>query len=246
MTFDDKVNYIVNFMKENIDVIINISGEEPRYISFESRCFKEDFNIREDKLKIYIINSKSNEMKLVYKNFILIFKTPSIEYGMTRLNFNQLKEKLYYLKEYDEIIGTISYPSLKFNKDNNWKKSLPAGLSPFGICYDNYEPSQKEVLLFLESRVIDLVKERLEVEERNKLYDIYFQGKSITKFIQSKGMRLDKLLDYMLGMNYKDHLWILSEEKLHMDYENYHIKANPRRYISTNIVLDLERNNKNE
>ena len=53
-------------------------------------------------------------------------------------------------------------------------------------------------------------------------------------------IRLDKLLDSMLGMNYKDSLWILPEGKLYMDYENYHIKSNPRRYIPSNIVAKLE------
>lgn len=228
MTFDEKLNYIANFIKENLDVIVHISGEEPKYIFFESRCFKEDFDIRKDRLKIYIINSKPNEMKLLYNNFVLIFKNPSKEYGLAKLNFNSLKEKLYYLKEYDEIIGTISYPSLKFKKDKHWKKPLPVGLVPFGIHYDNYEPSPKEILLFLESRIIEFAKGRVKLEERDKLYDIYFQGKSISKFLKSRGLILDKLLDCMLGMNYRDSLWILPEDKLHMDYENYHANCAPR------------------
>lgn len=228
MTFDEKLNYITNFIKENLEVIVHISGEEPKCIFFESRCFKDDFDIRKDRLKIYIINSKPNEMKLLYSNFVLIFKNPIKEHGMARLNFNSLKEKIYYLKEYDEIIGTISYPSLKFKKDKNWKKPLPAGLVPFGINYENYDPSQKDVLLFLESRIIEFAKGRVKLEEREKLYDIYFQGKSISKFLKSRGLILDKLLDCMLGMNYRDSLWILPEDKLHMDYDNYHVNCAPR------------------
>lgn len=228
MTFDEKLKYIEDFLKKNLDVIVHISGEEPEYILFKSIYFTESFNIREDKVYIYIINSKPNEMKLVYKNFIILFKNPNLENGVTRLNFNQLKERLYYLKEYDEIIGTISYPSLKFTKDNNWKKPLPSGLTPFGIYYDNYDPTPKEVLLFLESRIIEFAKGRLKAGERDKLYDIYFQGKSISKFLKSRGLILDKLLDCMLGMNYRDSLWILPEDKLHMDYENYHANCAPR------------------
>lgn len=229
MTFDEKLNYITNFIKENLEVIVHISGEEPKYIVFESRCFKDDFDIRKDRLKIYIINSKPNEIKLLYNNFVLIFKNPSKEHGMARLNLNLLKEKLYYLKEYDEVIGTISYPSLKFKKDMNWKKPLPVGLVPFGINYESYDPSPKEVLLFLESRIIEFAKGRVKLEEREKLYDIYFQGKSISKFLKSRGLILDKLLDCMLGMNYRDSLWILPEDKLHMDYDNYHVNCAPRK-----------------
>ncbi len=240
MNFDEKVNYIKSFIDENLDIIVHISGGEFKYVYFESRCFKEEFNMEKDRLNIYIINTIPSEMKLVYKNFILNFKHPSDKVGMTRINFNSIKQKVYYLKEYDETIGTIFYPSLKFKKYTNWKKALPVGLAPFGILYENYEPSEKEILLFLESRVIDLVKDRLSVEERNKMYDIYFKGRSISKILESKCIKLDKLLDSMLGMNYKDSLWILPEDKLYMDYENYHIKSNPRRYIPSDVVTRLE------
>lgn len=225
MTFDEKLNYIINLIKENLEIIVHIAGEEPEYIFFENIYFKDDFDIRKDRLKIYIINSKPNEMKLLYNNFVFIFKNSSKEHGLARLNFNALKEKLYYLKEYDEIIGTISYPSLKFKKDKNWKKPLPAGLVPLGINYENYNPSPKEVLLFLESRIIEFAKVRVKLKEREKLYDIYFQGKSISNFLKSRGLILDKLLDCMLGMNYRDSLWILPEDKLHMDYDNYHVNC---------------------
>lgn len=240
MNFDEKVNYIKNFIDENLEIIVHISGGEFKYVYFESRCFKEEFDMKKDKLNIYIVNTLPNDMKLVYKNFILTFKQPSRGSGMTRLRVNSIKEKIYFLKEYDEIIGTISYPSLKFERDPNWEKALPSGLSPFWISYENYEPSKKEVLLFLESRVIDLVKDRLSVEERNQMYDIYFSGKSISGFLRAKYIRLDGLLDSMLGMNYKDSLWILPADKLYMDYENYHIKSNPRRYISSDIATKLE------
>lgn len=240
MNFDEKVNYIKNFIDENLDIIVHISGGEFKYVYFESRCFKEEFDMKKDKLNIYIVNTLPSEMKLVCKNFILNFKHPSGGVGMTRLKFNSLKQRVYYLKEYDEIIGTILYPSLKFKKDPNWKKSLPVGLAPFGLFYENYKPSEKEILLFLESRVIDIVKDRLSVEERNQMYDIYFKGKSISQILESKCIRLCELLDSMLGMNYKDSLWILPEDKLYMDYENYHINSNPRRYIPSDIAAKLE------
>lgn len=240
MNFDEKVSYIRKFIVENLDIIVHISGGEFKYLYFESICFKEAFDIEKDKLNIYIVNTLPNEMKLVYKNFILNFKHPSDEVGMTRINFNSIKQKVYYLKEYDEIIGTIFYPSLKFKKDPNWKKALPVGLEPFGLFYQNYKPSEKEILLFLESRVIDLIKDRLSVEERNQMYDIYFNGRSISKILESKCIRLDKLLDSMLGMNFKDSLWILPADKLYMDYESYHIKSNPRRYIPSDVVTRVE------
>lgn len=231
MNFDEKVHYIRNFIGENLDVIVSISGGEFKYVYFESRCFKEEFNMENDKVNIYIVNRLPNQMKLLYKNFILNFKHPSGEVGMARISFTSIKQKIYYLKEYDEIIGTISYPNLKFKKDPNWKKALPVGLAPYGSIYENYEPSEKEILLFLESRVIYLLKDRLSVEEINKMYDIYFKRKSIIKILESKCIKLDKLLDSMLGMNFKDSLWILPADKLYMDYESYHIKSNPRRYF---------------
>lgn len=137
-------------------------------------------------------------------------------------------EKIYYLKFKDELVGKIYYPSCKFEKDPTWNEALPSILAPSKSNSD-YQPSDKEVLLFLEDRIRSLFKykflNKLSGQDKLKILESRWNNQSINNVIENYGTTLESLLDSSLGMGIKDYYWLLTENKLHLDFESYHPRA---------------------
>lgn len=118
--------------------------------------------------------------------------------------------KIYYLKNYNDIIGTIKYPECEFEPIGN-----PS--MPFWLFGGKLNPSKDEVLNFLKRQV---------VEEHNQGIEI------IMKSFGCVSYSLEVLLDATLGITNDNTCWLLPEDKLHWDYETYHVKSNPEMWIS--------------
>lgn len=127
--------------------------------------------------------------------------------------------KIYYLKYYDDLIGTITYPDCIFKLDNSYKeKDIPAYL-----FHGSKTPTKEEVLDFLKLKVVQEDNQGIDVIMHELGYPIY---------------DIEVLLDATYGMQLDDPLWLLPEDKLYWDYKNYHIQANPARWMA-----DLSDNN---
>lgn len=124
--------------------------------------------------------------------------------------------KIYYLKQCDELIGTITYPDCDFKKYKNYNGKLPIGLRYINSP-DDYIPTKEHVLDFLKSRV---------VQEDNQGIDI------IMKELKCPMYNLEVLLDNTFGMTTDDYLWLLPKDKLHWDFKTYHLRSNPKLWQS--------------
>lgn len=122
--------------------------------------------------------------------------------------------KVYYLKWYDDLVGTIIYPECEFIRDANYKKDLPNQLrfkSKDGFTIDKYD-----VLDFLKSRVVQEDNQGIDIIMEELRYPVY---------------DLEILLDNTFGMTTDDCLWLLPKDKLHWDFKTYHIKSNPKLWV---------------
>lgn len=118
--------------------------------------------------------------------------------------------KIYYLKNCNDVIGTITYPECEFTPTGNPN-------IPFWLFNGKTNPSKDEVLYFLKHQV---------VEEHN-------QGiRTIMKSFGCVAYSLEVLLDATLGITNDNTLWLVDEDKLHWDYETYHVKCNSEMWIS--------------
>jgi len=115
--------------------------------------------------------------------------------------------RVYYVKWFDELVGTIEFPSCIFTKCNSYNKMLPLSLGGFDCS--TLTPS--EVRKFLESRV---------PVETNK---------SVRRMINKSNYSdegLDEILLKTLGMKPNDFIWIVTKENLHLDFNLCHASRN--------------------
>ncbi|MFQ9249490.1 MAG: hypothetical protein ACLR3R_19790 [Clostridium paraputrificum] len=121
--------------------------------------------------------------------------------------------KVYYLKWYDDVVGVILYPECIFKLDKSFNKQFPISLFA-----GNPTPDSKEVLRFLKGQVIQENNQGINIVMGDLKYPVY---------------DLSVLLDATCGMTLDNAFWLLPKEKLHWDFNTYHIKANPSAWIGT-------------
>lgn len=119
--------------------------------------------------------------------------------------------KIYYLKNRNDLLGTIKYPECEFTPIGN--PSIP-----FGLFCGKLNPSKDEVLNFLKHQV---------VEEHNQGIEI------IMKSLGCVAYSLEVLLDATLGITNDNTFWLVPEDKLHWDYETFHTKSNSQMWTAT-------------
>lgn len=128
--------------------------------------------------------------------------------------------KIYYLKYFDDVLGTIEKDTFKFipNSDTNIKFPL----SFFG---GSKNPSQQSIKMFLSDLVASRYNQGIDLIMDDLKYPIY---------------DLWVLIDATCGISLDSSYWVVPEEKLHWKFNTHHVKSNPNLWMSvvdTNGVI---------
>lgn len=120
--------------------------------------------------------------------------------------------KIYYLKHFDDILGTIDRDTFVFTP--NTDPSIKFPLSFFG---GDRNPSPQRVKMFLSDLVASEHNQGIELIMNDLHYPIY---------------NLWVLLDATCGIGLDSAYWIVPKEKLHWKYSTHHVKSNPNLWIT--------------
>lgn len=120
--------------------------------------------------------------------------------------------KIYYLKHFDDVLGTVDRDTFVFTPNEEYTKPFP--LSFFG---GSRNPSPQGVKMFLSDLVVSKDNQAIDLIMDELHYPMY---------------NLWVLLDATCGIGLDSAYWIVPKEKLHWKYSTHHVKSNPNLWIT--------------
>ncbi|MGL4949226.1 MAG: hypothetical protein ACRC5M_02500 [Anaeroplasmataceae bacterium] len=115
-------------------------------------------------------------------------------------------QKIYYVKYNDDLVGTIEYPSLKFEKNLYFKGPLPLLLFPWKSDI-SYNPTRKNIEDFLSDRVI---------EKHNQGLGMVLEDMGLAWY------SIMPIIDITYGTVHEDFYWLLTDETKDLKFLENH------------------------